>query len=74
MIKRLSAVLISAVLLSACDGGGRPPTAPSVPTPTPTPAPAPQPTDTYTLKNVTLSGVISNLEGSNAYRGCLGLL
>jgi hypothetical protein len=52
MMKRLSALLISAVLLSACDGGGRPPTAPSVPTPTPTPSPAPAPTTpvvTYTL-------------------------
>ena len=52
MMKRLSAVLISAVLLSACDGGGQPPTAPSVPTPDPTPSPAPAPTTpvvTYTL-------------------------
>ena len=52
MMKRLSALLISAVLLSACDGGGRPPTAPSVPTPDPTPSPAPAPTTpvvTYTL-------------------------
>ena len=48
MMKRLSAVLISAVLLSACNSGGRPPTAPSVPPPSPTAAPA-TPVVTYTL-------------------------
>jgi hypothetical protein len=46
VMKRLSVVLISAVLLSACDGGGRPPTAPTAATPAPVPA---APLVTYTL-------------------------
>ena len=51
MVKRLFAVLISAALLSACDGAGRPPTAPSVVVPlviAPPPIAAP-PGMTYTL-------------------------
>ena len=65
MMKRLSAVLISAVLLSACDGGGRPPIAPSVPTLTPTPSPAPAPTTP--VVTYTLSGTISK---SRQQGGC----
>ncbi len=37
-MKHLSTILMAAVLLSACDGTGRPPTAPTVPTSAPAPA------------------------------------
>jgi hypothetical protein len=47
-MKPLSALLISLVLLSACDRAGGPPTAPTARTP-PAPAPAPAPVVTYTL-------------------------
>jgi hypothetical protein len=76
MMKHLSAVLISAILLSACDGVGRPPTAPSVPTPTPTPSPAPPatPVVTYTLSGTTFEVTPTGrapIEGVNIYcDGC----
>jgi hypothetical protein len=79
--QRLSAVLISAVLLCACDGSGRPPTAPSVFVPvviaSPPIAPPPiaaTPGVTYTLFGtvfeVTSTGRIP-IEGAGLYcDGC----
>lgn len=71
MMKHLSAVVFSAVLLSACDGGGRLPTAPSVTVPPPAPA---TPVATYTLSGttfeVTPTGRVS-IEGVGVYcDGC----
>ena len=75
MMKRLSVVLISALLLSACNSGGRPPTAPSVAPPSSTPAPA-TPVVTYTLSGtifeVTATGRVP-IQGVGVYcDGCGG--
>jgi len=75
MMKRLSAILISAVLSSACDGAGRPPTAPGVPVAGPAP-PAATPVVTYTLSGtifeVTPTGRVP-IQGVGVYcDGCGG--